>query len=102
MRAKRRGCTLGPSTTTSCGHAEQPYFAEQYPAIRRVETRRIAVYLLLGERMLFEIVGPVFKCADDEGIFFSRLYELPGYENVIGKGRNLYLNFSANPNEAVL
>ena len=52
--------------------------------------------------MLFEIVGPVFKCADDEGIFFSRLYELPGYENVIGKGRNLYLNFSANPNEAVL
>ncbi len=38
-----------------------------------------------------EIVGPVFKCEEDENIFFSRLYALQGYVNVVGKGLNLYL-----------
>lgn len=42
-----------------------------------------------------EIVGPVFKCAEDENIFFSRLYDLKGYVNVVGKGLNLYLKFES-------
>jgi hypothetical protein len=41
--------------------------------------------------MKIEILAPVFKCAEDESIFFSRLYSLPGYDSVVGKDRILYL-----------
>jgi len=49
--------------------------------------------------MQIEIEYPIFKCADDEAIFFSRLAEVPGYEqvvgktvgNTVGKNRQLYL-----------
>ena len=41
--------------------------------------------------MIIEIQCPVFKCADDEYIFFSRLNSLSGCENVIRKGRHLHL-----------
>jgi hypothetical protein len=52
--------------------------------------------------MLFEIAAPVFRCADDENIFLSRLCELPGYDKVIVKGRNLHLQISANPDETLI
>ncbi|GHA13897.1 hypothetical protein GCM10008090_24590 [Arenicella chitinivorans] len=39
--------------------------------------------------MKIEIAGPVFKCAEDEKVFFSRVCSLPGYDSVVGKGRNL-------------
>ncbi|MAY03200.1 MAG: hypothetical protein CMQ38_09535 [Gammaproteobacteria bacterium] len=41
--------------------------------------------------MLIKISSPVFKCADDENIFFSRLAALPGYSHVIQKGPELQL-----------
>lgn len=41
--------------------------------------------------MVIEIAGPVFKCSEDENIFFERIYALPGYKEVVGRGRNLYL-----------
>jgi hypothetical protein len=41
--------------------------------------------------MKIEISGPFFKCEEDENIFFSRLYSLPGYDSVVGKGSYLYL-----------
>jgi len=46
--------------------------------------------------MLFEIVSPVFRCADDEDVFLSRLCELPCYDKVVVKGRNLYLHIAAD------
>lgn len=44
--------------------------------------------------MLIEIAGPVFKCSEDENIFFERIYSLPGYEGVVGRGGNLYLTIA--------
>lgn len=41
--------------------------------------------------MVIEITGPIFKCVEDENIFFERIYALPGYEAVVGRDRNLYL-----------
>lgn len=41
--------------------------------------------------MIFTITKPVFKCSDDENIFFERIYALNGYESVIGEGSALYL-----------
>ena len=55
-----------------------------------------------GSQMLIEISVPVFKCEEDENVFFSRLYELPNYDSVIGKGLNLYLRLTENPNETVI
>ena len=52
--------------------------------------------------MLIEIPGPVFKCKDDENIFFSRLSEIPGFDSATGKGENLYLTLSENTGETVL
>ena len=52
--------------------------------------------------MLIEISVPVFKCEEDENVFFSRLYELPNYDSVLGKGLNLYLRLTENPKEAVI
>lgn len=48
LRAKPRGCTLHASTHGASTHAKRPYLAEQYPAIRHIETRRFAVDLLLA------------------------------------------------------
>lgn len=42
--------------------------------------------------MVIKIAEPVFKCGEDEDIFFDRIYALPGYETVIGRDRNLYLS----------
>lgn len=52
--------------------------------------------------MLIEIPGPVFKCEEDENIFFSRLSEIPGFDSVNGKGLNLYLTLAENPDESIL
>jgi len=41
--------------------------------------------------MKIEILGPFFKCEEDEKAFFSRIYSLPGYDSVVGKGRTFQL-----------
>ena len=41
--------------------------------------------------MLVKIVVPVFRCKEDENIFFSRLYDLSGFDQIISKGGQLYL-----------
>lgn len=52
--------------------------------------------------MLIEISDPVFKCEADKNVFFSRIYEIPGYDSIIGKGVNLYLTLTGNSKEAVI
>ena len=52
--------------------------------------------------MLIEISAPVFRCEVDENIFFSRLNEIPNYDNVIDKGLSLYLTLKENSNEAAI
>lgn len=52
--------------------------------------------------MLIEISGPVFRCEEDEKVFFSRLYGMPNYDSVIGKGLNLYLTLTENSKETVI
>lgn len=52
--------------------------------------------------MLIEIPGPIFKCEADENIFLSRLYDIPNYDNVIGKGGNLYLTLTELPGKKAL
>ncbi len=47
-----------------------------------------------------EISGLIFKCAADESIFISRLYELHGIDNVVSKGVNVHLALSNTFNEA--
>ena len=46
--------------------------------------------------MLIEISTPVFKCEEDRRVFFSRLYSLHQYDDVIAKGQNLALTLSEN------
>jgi len=52
--------------------------------------------------MIIEIPGPVFKCDEDENIFFSRLYAMPGFNGVTGKGLNLYLTLTDHAQETVI
>jgi len=52
--------------------------------------------------MLIEISAPVFRCVVDENIFFSRLYGIPYFDNVIDKGLSLYLNLTDNSKEATI
>ena len=52
--------------------------------------------------MELEILGPTFKCSEDENVFFSRIYSLPGYDNVVGHGRYLYLTLKNNPDHSAL
>lgn len=52
--------------------------------------------------MEFEILGPTFKCQEDENVFFSRIYSLPGYDNVVGQGRYLYLTVKNQPDRLVV
>ncbi|TNC83163.1 MAG: hypothetical protein C9356_01590 [Oleiphilus sp.] len=41
--------------------------------------------------MKIEIKSPFFKCEEDENVFFTRLYALPGFESVMGNGGSVYL-----------
>lgn len=52
--------------------------------------------------MKIEILRPIFKCEEDENIFFSRLYSLPGYDTVVGKGRSLYLTLKNGSENATV
>lgn len=52
--------------------------------------------------MIIEITAPVCKCAEDETIFFSRLRGIPGYDNVVGKGLNLYLTLEIASEKEVI
>jgi hypothetical protein len=52
--------------------------------------------------MLIKIAGPIFRCDEDETIFFSRLYEIPGFDNVRGQGLCLYLNLADTYQESAL
>lgn len=52
--------------------------------------------------MVIEIPAPVFKCAEDENVFFSRIYGLPGYDHIEGQGRNLCLTLKNHPEEAAV
>ena len=37
---------------------------------------------------MFELIPPVFRCAEDEQVFYGRLHELPGLASlVVGNGR---------------
>ena len=56
--AKPHGCTLKSSTTGDRLHVYQSYRAEQYPAIRHLEARRIAVDLLLGAMIKIHLFAP--------------------------------------------
>jgi hypothetical protein len=47
--------------------------------------------------MLIQIIGPVFRCKDDEAVFLSRLYELSNYKNISQKGLNFHLTLTNNP-----
>jgi hypothetical protein len=57
---------------------------------------------LTGLLMLIEIAGPVFKCEDDKNIFFSRLYEMPNFEGVVGLGTSFHLTLTDIPGETVM
>jgi len=50
--------------------------------------------------MLIEIASPIFKCAEDENIFFLRLYKLPDFDGVINKGRKVSLTLTDIFNDA--
>lgn len=52
--------------------------------------------------MLIEIAGPIFRCEDDEAIFFSRLSELPGFDSVRRQGLSLYLSLADAYRESAL
>ncbi len=52
--------------------------------------------------MYIEIAGLIFKCAEDENIFMSRLYELQSIDSVVSKGANVYLTLNNLFNDAVL
>jgi hypothetical protein len=52
--------------------------------------------------MLIKIAGPIFRCDEDETIFFSRLYEIPGFDNVRGQGLCPYLNLADTYQESAL
>ncbi len=52
--------------------------------------------------MIIEISGLVFKCEVDETIFFSRLYELPSYHNVVNNGLSLYLTLTEESKESAI
>jgi len=44
--------------------------------------------------MLVEITAPVFKCAEDERVFLTRLRELPGYQGVVGRDQRYQLTLA--------
>ena len=44
--------------------------------------------------MNITINGPTFYHSEDENIFFSIIYGLPEYKEVIGKGRELEISFN--------
>ena len=49
------------------------------------------------------IDGPVFYHEEDENLFFSCVYELPDFKEVIGQGRKLKIVFNNNiGNEAIM
>jgi len=50
--------------------------------------------------MLIEIASPIFKCEEDENIFFSRLYGLPNFNSAISKGLNVHLTLADTSNDA--
>jgi hypothetical protein len=47
--------------------------------------------------MYIEIAGPVFKCRDDEAVFFGRLEALAGYESVVWQAPNVLLTLRGEP-----
>lgn len=52
--------------------------------------------------MLVEITAPVFKCAEDERVFLTRLRELSGYQSVVGKDQRFHLTLAGVSEEQVL
>jgi len=49
------------------------------------------------------INGPTFYHEEDENLFFSAIYQLPNFKEVIGVGRELKISFTQNvSNEAVM
>lgn len=44
--------------------------------------------------MNVELKTPIFKCSDDESIFFSRLYALPAYNGISGERRKLIISLN--------
>jgi len=51
--------------------------------------------------MLIEIASPIFKCAEDENIFYSRLYGLPNFNSAVSKGSNVHLTLADTFSDAV-
>jgi len=41
------------------------------------------------------IEGPIFYGEEDENLFFQCIYDLPNFIEVIGKGKQLKISFSA-------
>lgn len=39
-------------------------------------------------------LGPVFYSTKDENLFFSMIYDLPQYSEILGKGGDLFLTLS--------
>jgi len=49
------------------------------------------------------INGPMFYHEEDENLFFSVIYKLPGFKEVTGAGRELKISFTQDiSNEAVM
>lgn len=51
--------------------------------------------------MVIEISNPAFKCENDEAIFFSRLYQLPGYDGVVGQGTKLFVTLTSQNDKVI-
>ena len=43
-----------------------------------------------------QVEGPVFNSQEDEALFFQCIYNLPGYEGVVGRGTVLTISFTEN------
>jgi hypothetical protein len=52
--------------------------------------------------MLIEITCPIFRCAEDEQIFFSRLYDFPNVVSVAIKPSCVYLTLADTANKTVV
>ncbi len=44
--------------------------------------------------MEITIQGPTFYASQDEELFFSCIYQLPGYQGVVGQGTDLQISFA--------
>ena len=52
--------------------------------------------------MLIRILTPIFKCQEDQNIFFSRLRGLPGYESAVGRAEGFHLTLTGQAEQEAI